>query len=585
MQYRVMAEAYQQIEATSGRLQMIATLAELFRRTPQRILRQVTYLCQGKIAPDFSGLEIGLAEKLAARAVAEATGAGAERVAESLRRTGDLGTAAEQLLGRGNPGKAPALEIRDVFDALHTIATASGKGAQAQKISALAHLIQKASPLEARYLVRTATGKLRLGIGDATILDALAEVYAGGRAQRPKFDRAYNISSDLGLVASTAARGGIQALERLGVRAGNPVRPMLAQRVSSPEEILRRFGGRCIAEFKYDGERLQIHRQDGEFTIFSRRLERIAGQYPDAIELLRTGLRLKTAILEAEAVAIDPESGDLRPFQELMHRRRKYGIEQAVREYPVGLFAFDLLYADGVDWTRRPYAERREALAQAIRPADHLNLSTQAVVHTVKELQAFFEQAITEGSEGLMCKSAGADAVYQAGTRGWLWIKYKREYQTELQDTLDLVVVGALHGRGKRRGHYGALLLSAYDRSTDTFPTVCKVGTGFTDAQIAAIFTRLEPDRSSRRPPRVDSRMVPDVWFEPKLVLEIIGAEITLSPVHTAGWGRAQEGAGLALRFPRFTGRFREDKAPEDATTVDEIREQYQRARRRARKA
>src|SRR5207247_6443971 len=163
-----------------------------------------------------------------------------------------------------------------------------------------------------------------------------------------------------------------------------------------------------------------------------------------AIELLRTGLRPKTAILEAEAVAIDPESGDLRPFQELMHRRRKYRIEQAVREYPVGLFAFDLLYADGVDWTRRPYTERREALAQAIRPADHLNLSTQAVVHTVKELQAFFEQAITEGCEGLMCKSAGADAVYQAGTRGWLRIKYKREYQTELQDTLDLVVAGAL---------------------------------------------------------------------------------------------------------------------------------------------
>src|SRR5579884_687667 len=202
-----------------------------------------------------------------------------------------------------------------------------------------------------------------------------------------------------------------------------------------------------------------------------------------------------------------------------------------------------------------------------------------------RSFRRFFEQAVTDGCEGVMCKSVAPDSVYQAGTRGWLWIKYKREYQTALQDTLDLVVVGALHGRGKRRGKYGALLLSAYDPANDAFPTVTKVGTGFTDAHLAEIFERLAPYQASHRPRRVDSRMEPDIWFEPTLVLEVIGAELTLSPIHTAAWGRAQENAGLALRFPRFTGRFRDDKAPEDATTVDELWQMFQRARARNRKA
>jgi DNA ligase-1 len=580
MRYRVVADAYETLERAKGRIAMIAALADLFRRTPAPLLQDVTYLCQGKIAPDFAAVEIGLAEKLAARSVATATGAAEERVAISLRRTGDLGTAAEHLLGRQQPDRQPPLDVREVVEQFRAIATASGKGAQAHKITGLARLIRRSTPLEARYLVRTATGKLRLGVGDATILDALAEVYAGGRAHRPQLERAYNISSDLGLVASTVARDGLRGLERLEVHPGNPVRPMLAQRVSSAEEILTRLGA-CAAEYKYDGERVQIHRSNDEFTIFSRRLERITDQYPDAIELLRAGLGPAHAILEAEAVAIDPDSGDLRPFQELMHRRRKYGVEEAVRRYPVTLFVFDLLYS-GEDLTRRPYTERRATLLRAITPSEHLMPAAQTIVATPKALQTFFEQAITDGCEGVMCKSVAPDAVYQAGTRGWLWIKYKRDYQTELQDTLDLVVVGALHGRGKRRGRYGALLLSAYDSSNGTFPTVTKVGTGFTDAQLDEILRRLEPSRTSQRPARVDSRMEPDVWFDPALVLEIVGAEITLSPIHTAGWGKAQEGAGLALRFPRFTGRFRDDKAPEDATTVQEIWDMYRRARRKA---
>lgn len=581
MQYTRLAQAYQRLEETSARLKLIEVLAELFGETPKPLLRKVVYLCQGKIAPDFAGVEIGLAEKLATRSVAEAARVAEDRVQSLLRRRGDLGTVAEELLAERGARRSH-LTVQEVFDHLEAIAQAAGKGAQTQKISSLADLLRRATPLEARYLVRTVTGKLRLGVGDASILDALAEVYARGRANRAPLERAYNICSDLGLVAETLVRGGVGAVGAMEVRPGHPVRPMLAQRLTTSEEILAKLGGVCAAEYKYDGERVQAHRLDGKVVLFSRRLENITEQFPDAVELLQHGLRPRRAILEAEIVAVDPESGELRPFQELMQRRRKYGIEEAARRIPVGLFCFDLLYGEEGDLTRRPYLERRRALERAIKPGDRLQLATWKLVRSVEELDAFFEQAVADGCEGVLCKSVAEDAVYQAGARGWLWIKHKREYRTELQDTLDLVVVGAFYGRGRRSGTYGALLVAAYDPSEDTLRTFCKVGSGFSDEDLAQLPQRLRPYQVDRRPPRVDSKLEPDVWFHPALVLEVVGAEITLSPTHTVAWSRVKEGAGLALRFPRFTGRYRDDKRPEDATTVDEIWELYQRARRRA---
>lgn len=581
LRYAQLADVYRTLEAGGGRLTVIATLADLLRRTPSDLLPKVVYLCQGRLGPEFAGIQMGLAETSAARAVADATGSSAARVLASLRRTGDLGTTAEQLLIRSAARRPAGLDVAGVFRRLEEIATASGAGAQGRKLSALSSLIRRATPLEACYLVRTVTGKLRLGIGDVTILDALAEAYAGGRGRRAVLERAYNICSDLGVVAATVARAGPRGLARITVRPGRPVRPMLAQRLSTPEAILTKLGGTCAAEYKYDGERVQIHRRGANVTLFSRRLTQITDQYPDAVRLLRAGVRLRTAILEAEIVAVVPETGELRPFQELMHRRRRYGVAEAMDRYPVGLFVFDLLYANGKDFTNRAYSDRRQALARALRPSNRLGLTTRKILGDPRGLQAFFEEAITDGCEGVMCKSVSPHAVYQAGARGWLWIKYKREYQTKLQDTLDLVVIGAFHGRGKRRGRYGALLLAAYDPGTGMFPTVTKVGTGFSDADLATLSRRLAASRTARRPGRVEARLGPDVWFEPAVVLEIIGAEITLSPIHTAGWGRARKDAGLALRFPRFTGRYRDDKAPEDATTVDELWRMFRSARKR----
>jgi DNA ligase 1 len=581
VQYEIVAEAYRDLEQASARLALIARLADLFAVTPTELLPTVALLCQGKIAPDFTGIELGVAERLAARAVAQAASVPAEEAQARTRQTGDLGLAAEQLLAEVGGSRPPSLEVGVVFDTLHEVAAAAGTGSVTNKLSLFTGLLNLATPLEARYLVRTVTGSLRLGIGTATILDALAEVHAGGRKARPVLERAYNITSDLGLVTATLTGGGLAAVEQLHVRPGNPVRPMLAQRLSSSADILDKLGGTCAAEYKYDGMRVQAHRTaDGRMELFTRRLERVSHQFPDVVAMLDAGLGPREAILEGEIVAADPASGELRPFQEVMYRRRKYGIDEAVVDVPVSLFCFELLYADDEDLTRLPYPERRARLEQAVTLSPQLRLTTATEVADAEALEAQFEQAVADGCEGLICKSLAPSAGYQAGARGWLWIKLKRDYRTELSDTLDLVVVGALAGRGRRAGMYGALLLAAYDPAADMFRTVTSCGTGFSDAELAALPTRLAPLLRAERSPRVDARRVVDVWFEPAVVVEVLGAELTLSPNHTAGWGQLKEDSGLALRFPRFTGRWRDDKSAEDATTTDEVVGMYRTARR-----
>ena len=581
MEYEVVAEAYRDLEQASGRLMLIDRLAALLAQTPQELLPTVCYLCQGLIAPEFAGVDLGLAEKLALRAVATATSVETEEVVAAVREAGDLGQAAELLLAATARDRAPSLEVPVVVDTLHQIAGAEGAGSQGRKLDLLAGLLALATPLEARYLLRLVTGNLRLGIGTPTILDALAQVYTGNRKDRPVLERAYNVCCDLGLVAATLASGGLIAVKELQVRPGNPVRVMLAQRLSEAEEILARLGGRCMAEYKYDGMRVQAHRTaDGHIELFTRRQERVSSQFPDVVELLQAGLGPREAILEGEIVAYDAAAGELRPFQEVMFRRRKHGIAEAARDVPVGLFCFELLYADGQDLTESSYLNRRARLAEAVTLSDRLRLTTALEVATAPALDAAFEQAVADGSEGLVCKSTSPDAIYQAGARGWLWIKLKRDYRTELADTIDLVVVGAYSGRGRRRGTYGAVLLAAYNPEAELYQTVGKCGTGFSDAELAALPAKLAPLIRAPRPPRIDSHVNADVWFEPSLVVEVLSAELTLSPNHTAGWGELKEDAGLSMRFPRFTGRWRDDKEPQDATTTQQLVELYRTARR-----
>jgi DNA ligase-1 len=580
LDYTIIADAYEKIEATTKRLEMTDLLVNLLKdQKTKAVIDKVVYLTQGKLYPDFEGVEMGVAEKLAIRALALATGRKESEIEEDLKKTGDIGETAQNFLAKKRQstllGAQKILTVQRVYEVLDKMAKTSGSGAIDSKMNLLRGLLADASPKEAKYIMRTVTGNLRLGIADMTVLDALAIAYGGGKEARELIERAYNISSDLGRVANVVAEEGLEGVKKFQVVVFEPIRPMLAERLSSPEEILEKLGGKCIAEYKYDGERVQMHKKGDEVTLFSRRLENISDQYPDAVELVKQHVKAKEAILEGECVAMDLETGEMRPFQELMHRRRKYGIERAMEQYPVSLFMFDALLVDDRDLTLEAYPVRRRALEKTISKSSKVTVATHITTSSAKELEAFFEEAIENGCEGLMCKAIGKESVYQAGARGWLWIKYKRDYKSEMTNTVDLVVVGAFHGRGKRAGTYGALLLATYNPKMDTFETVTKCGTGFTDKDLVNLYETLQKHVIPRKNSRVQSMLEADVWFEPVMVLEILGAEITLSPIHTCAVDSIRKGSGLAIRFPRFTGNYRLDKAAEDATISAEVVEMY----------
>jgi len=578
LKFSLIADCYEKIEVTTKRLEMTDYLVELLKFTSKDIIDKVVYLTQGKLYPDFVDIQTGIAEKLAIQAVVKATGKSEKEIGEDLSKTGDVGETAQKFLAKGTQAtlfKGTPLTVEKVYDIFDKMARVSGAGSMDKKLSLLAGLLTSATPKEVKYIIRIVTGNLRLGIADMTVLDALAIAYGGGKEARDALERAYNISSDLGKVAKTVAEKGLNAIEKFEVSLGNPIRPMLAERLSSPEEILEKLGGKCIAEFKYDGERVQAHMQGDKVILFSRRLEKITDQYPDAVELLKKYVKAKNAIIEAECVAVDVNTSEMKPFQELMHRRRKYGIIEAMEENPVSLFIFDVLYVDGEDYTLKSYLTRHKKLEQIIVESDRVKTAESLIVDNIEDMERFFEKAVENGCEGLICKSIAKDSVYQAGARGWLWIKYKREYKSEMTDTVDLVVVGAFHGRGKRAGTYGALLLAAYNPDKDTFETVTKCGTGFTDEDLEKLPKIMKKHTLSHKHPRVQSMLDADLWFEPVVVIEVLGAEITLSPVHTCAMSAIRDGSGLAIRFPRFTGNYRLDKSAEDATTDGEIVEMY----------
>lgn len=576
MLYSTLVEFYARLEATTKRLEMTDILAELFGVAEPEELEHMIYLTQGKIHPNWTGEpEIGMAEKMAVATISRASGLGKNKVEAILSESGDVGLAAERsLLDKRQAmfGEKP-LSVSDVYNAFDQIAKESGKGSSGRKIDRLVRVMVNSSPLGARYIARTVVGTLRLGVGDMTILDALSLAFTGSSENRGQLERAYNLTSDLGAVAKTLAEEGLESVAKAQIVLGKPIRMMLAQRLSTPEEIIEKLET-CSAEYKLDGERFQIHKDGDSVQIFSRRLENITAMYPDAVSMVSTQVKVRNAVLEGEAVAIDAESGEIKSFQTLMRRRRKHRIEEMAEKFPIAVFLFECLYVDGEDLTLEPYTKRRATLQDIVEETERFKLVRALQTSEVSQLVDFFEEAITDGTEGLVVKSTAEDSIYRAGARSWLWVKLKASYQSKMVEPVDLVVVGAFHGRGRRAGRYGALLMASYDPDEDMFRTVCKVGSGFKDEDLLSFPELLDGERVEDKPGNVDSLIDAEVWFRPKVVMEILGDEITLSPIHTCAFDRLREESGLAVRFPRFL-RLREDKAPEDATTVAEIVDMY----------
>ena len=571
MRFSEIADTFEKMSATTKRLELTQHLVELFQKTPPEIISKIVYLIQGKLRPDFEGVELGLAEKLAIHALAKSSGIAIKKINSVYAEDGDLGSTAAKILEQKTQTTFLAQDItaERVYETLYKIAKLEGQRSQDMKMKYVSSLLNDATPQEAKFILKIAMGTLRLGIADNTVMDALAISFTGAKDNREKLEAAYNVSSDLGTVAETISRKGLDGLKEFHVKVFSPIRPMLAERVKSEAEAIEKLGSGFAAEYKLDGERVQIHYKDNKVVLYSRRLENITSYYPDILENIPKALKTTDVILEAEAVAINQDSGEFLPFQELMHRRRKYDIDRIVEKYPITVNLFDVLYLNGQDLLNEPYKTRRKKLVEITNEDDYTKIVTQTLVHTENEIEDFLENGINAGCEGLMLKVL--DAPYRAGARGNNWLKLKREYRNELGDSLDLVVIGAFFGKGRRTGKYGTLLLASYNQDKDTFESICKVGTGFTDENLDQFYQILQDKVTLKKNPRIESGMEPDVWFEPELVIEIVASEITLSPVHTTAKNSIRTGSGLALRFPKFTGKIRMEKAPEDASTDQEV--------------
>ena len=578
MEFAVLAQSFEMLEGTSSRRELVRLVTTLFHQVerPEEI-QEICYLMQGRVAPLFVPLEMGMAEKAVLRALAQNSSLSQKQIGELYARLGDLGLVAAQIQ-RKTDAPIPSVSVNEVFTVLHTIAQTSGKRAIEKKRALLAGLLDQVDGTSAKYVVRMLLGKLRLGIGDATILDALASAKWSDARKRKLLEGAYHITSDLGLIARTIwehpeSKEAQHEIERLGIEVGRPIRSQLAERLPTPEAILDNMGP-VVAQYKYDGFRAQIHKNGQQVAIFSRNLENLTEMFPEIVEATRTQVKAEQAIVDAEVLAYHATSEEFLPFQETTRRRRKHGVAAMVQELPLKAFVFDLLYKDGASLLDQPLEERLKALEKTVPQArDTLMVARSHLVDNAKTLTLLFDEAISEGLEGLVVKRP--ESRYEAGARNYNWVKIKRHAAGALNDTIDGVLLGYLFGRGKRAAlGAGALLVGVYDPKQDRFVSITKIGTGLSDEQWGSIRERTKGLTTDHRPARVFSLITPSVWLEPEIVVEVLADEITRSPNHTAG--KVGGEPGYALRFPRLVAFRNQGKGIVNLSKIAEIIQEKQ---------
>lgn len=591
MKFSDFSQYIERIEKTASRLTITTVLAELFNKLQAEELHNAVYLLQGRVAPLFTKIESGMAEKMVIKSVMSAMQLEKKRFDEEYKKVGDIGVAVEALKKKNPSLLSRNLSVNDVYKHLYDLANASGEGSQDSKINILADLIRYLDPLSARYVVRIPMGVMRLGFSDMTILDAFSWMLSGGKNLRPSIEHAYHVRPDLGYIGQALKEKHEQGLKHIRPEIFTPILMMRAERLSSAPEIIDKIG-ECIVEPKYDGFRLQVHydRKEKKVRLYSRNLEDVTFMYPDIVQGICSEITADTVICEGEAIGYDPIKGTYLPFQETVQRKRKYDIDQKAKEIPLRLFLFEIIYLNGDSLLRTPLSTRREKLEHIIskKISKKNNVVVVAPAEKISKpilLEEFFEDAIGKNLEGIIAKKL--DGIYQPGARGWNWIKYKKSYSSKINDTLDCLVMGYDLGKGKRTQFgIGAFLVGVLDEQDGTIKTIAKIGTGLTDEEWRDLHKRAGSVRTAKKPALydVDQMMSCDVWVSPKIVVEIKADEITRSPVHTAGriMQRKEEGkasiikeSGYALRFPRLE-RFRSDKRSDDVTTITEVKEMFQ---------
>ncbi|KAL1929838.1 hypothetical protein VTP01DRAFT_992 [Rhizomucor pusillus] len=597
--YSILCKTFEKCESTTKRTTITENLVKLFvqvlKLSPKNLL-ETLYLCINKLGPDYEGLELGIGESLLMKAIAESTGRNMKQIKSDADKIGDLGTVAkESKSSQRTLYKPKPLTVSHVFRTFKEVAKITGQSAQKRKVEKIKGLLVACQDQEAKYLIRQLEGKLRIGMAEQTVLMALAHSAVLSKPESVKMSvqkreeelskatdiikSVYNQLPCYDMILPALLENPLEELlDKCKMRPGIPLKPMLAHPTKSLSEVLDRFEGHNFTcEFKYDGERAQIHRlEDGTLAVYSRNSENMSGRYPDVVEKLNKWLKptTKSFIIDCEAVAWDREKKSILPFQILSTRKRKDVKEEDIK-VQVAIYAFDCLYLNGESLLQKSLKERREKLKEAFQETENeFYFARNEDTNEIEKIQEFLDVSIANNCEGLMVKLYDDEnATYEPSRRSRNWLKVKKDYLAGVSDSMDLVVIGAFYGRGKRTSVYGAFLLACYDPDTEEFQTVCKLGTGFSDEDLQNLYNSLK-ELEIKEPKRFytlgDNPVKPDVWFEPKQVWEVRCADLSISPRYMAGVGMVDPSKGISLRFPRFI-RVREDKDAEDATTSDQI--------------
>jgi len=580
MKFNKLAQLFSELESTSKRLEMIDILSDFFREINEKgdfeDLDKMIYLLQGQLVPNIKQFpKMGIAEKMIIEALSIHSGINGRKIKEVLVKKGDIGATAELILSKRKKQKslfdyneeniATSLELSDLYSELRKIALTEGSGSHDIKLGILRGLMRRSSPLETKYLLRIITSTLRVGVQSTTIIEGMALAFTGSRENKTFIDRAYSLHPDLGEISKILTEQGLDEVKDIDIDYGTPILSMLASR-DSYTEFVNRLGIPFIAEYKLDGERLQIHKNGDKIILFSRRLLDISEQYPDVCEIIKANVEADKVIFEGEVVAMDHVYEKMLPFQVLSKRRRKYDVEDISKEIPVCLYVFDLLKYGEKSFIDKPLPKRRKKLEEIIKERDELRLVKSVIINSTEELLEFFNIARSEGNEGIMAKSIQDDAIYQAGNRGFLWIKLKSLEGGKLKDSVDVVIIGAFYGKGRRTGVLGTYIGAVYDPVTDRFLAFTRFFSGLTDEISESLTKDMEQYKTERKPSNVICEDSPDIWIQPEVVMEITGDEITISDKFAT--------LGYSLRFPVFQ-RIRHEKNPKDVTTIEEIKELY----------
>ena len=555
MKFREMAVYLEKLEKTPSRLEITRILADLFKTSSASEIDKITYLSLGILAPSYKGVILNLAEKMMIRILAQMSGADTEKVRSLYKEKGDLGDAAQEL----SHGQGRNLSVSDVYEKLLEIANDTGAGSQDRKIESMADVLKSLDPLSVRFVARIPVGRLRLGFSEKTIIDALS---GESGVDKKEIEEAYNIRPDIGYVAKLVKE---RNLKKVAPLVGVPVVPMLAQRLNSPAEMIKKMGEVAV-EPKFDGLRIFIHyrKKPRELNIFTRNMNLIpVDAFPELSEVDKY-IKATEVILDTEAIGVDEKRERFLDFQKTMTRRRKHGIAEASGQIPLQFQVFDMLLVDGRSLISEPYIKRREEIKKAVIDGKLLRVDESTITKDPEVIRKLHQKYLGMGLEGIIAKKA--NGLYVSGRTGWNWVKMKEEEGKtgKLADTVDCVIMGATSGKGKRVG-FGVGQFLAGIKDGDVFKTATKVGTGLTDEQFRELNLRLGKIVTKDQPKEyeVHKDLTPDFWVIPRVVVELAADEVTVSPKHTAG---------LALRFPRLV-RFRDDKSPEEATTLKELRD------------